>query len=132
MRLAEAIRQPALLRSEAVLLPALPGENVRAALSQVRSKDKNIRVDEASFRPVEPTMATNVRSGRQMQQAMNTTGSMAGRAILQQVGAPYGNAVPNIRQNVRYNGGYVNAAPMQSRVSAPVTGAGAGTGTAET
>ena len=88
MRLAEAIRQPALLRSEAVLLPALPGENVRAALSQVRSKDKNIRVDEASFRPVEPTMATNVRSGRQMQQALNTTGSMAGRGILQQVGAP--------------------------------------------
>ncbi len=129
MRLAEAIRQPALLRSEAVLLPALPTENVRAALSQVRSKDKNIRVDDASFRPVEPTMATNIRAGREVQM-MNTTGSMAGRAILQQVGAPYGNAVPNIRQNVRFNGGYVNAAPMQNRVAAP--GANVGTNTVGT
>ena len=120
MRLAEAIRQPALLRSEAVLLPALPTENARAALSQVRSKDKNIRVDDASFRPVEPTVATNIRSGRQVQM-MNATGSMAGRAILQQVGAPYGNAVPNIRQNVRFPGA-VNTAPMQNRVSVPMSG----------
>jgi len=128
MRLAQAIRQPALLRSEAVLLPALPTENVRAALSQVRSKDKNIQVDEASFRPVELTMATNTRSGRQMQMT-NTTGSMAGRAILQQVGAPYGNAVPNFRQNVRYSGVYTNAAPMQNRVAAPVIGTNVGTDT---
>ncbi len=125
MRLAEAIRQPALLRSEAVLLPALPNENVRAALSQVRSKDKNIRIDDASFRPVEPALATNVRSGRQVQM-MNTAGSMAGRAILQQVGAPYGNAVPNIRQNVRFPGAYVNPAPAQKQV--PQMGAGAAPG----
>lgn len=116
MRLAEAIRQPALLRSEAVLLPALPNENVRAALSQVRSKDKNIRVDDASFRPVEPAMATNVRSGRQAQM-LNATGSMAGRAILQQVGAPYGNAVPTIRQNVRFPGVYANVPPVQRQFS---------------
>ena len=131
MRLAEAIRQPALLRSEAVLLPALPGENVRAALSQVRSKDKNIRIDEASFRPVEPTVAVSVRTGRQLP-AVNATGSMAGRAILQQVGAPYGNAVPNIRQNVRFPGAYVNPAPAQNRFSTPGGASGAGTDTAGT
>jgi hypothetical protein len=129
MRLAEAIRQPALLRSEAVLLPALPTENARAALSQVRSKDKNIRVDDESSRSVEPAMATNIRAGRQVQM-MNATGSMAGRAILQQVGAPYGNAVPNIRQNVRFPGA-MNAGSMQSRVSVPVT-AKAGTDTVKT
>ncbi len=129
MRLAEAIRQPALLRSEAVLLPALPTENARAALSQVMSKDKNIRIDEESFRSVEPTVSTNIRAGRQVQM-MNATGSMAGRAILQQVGAPYGNAVPNIRQNVRFPGA-MNAGAMQNRVSAPVT-ARAGTDTVRT
>ncbi len=118
MRLAEAIRQPALLRSEAVLLPALPTENVRAALSQVRSKDKNIRVDDASFQPVVPAMSTNVRAGKQVQM-MNATGSMAGRAVLQQVGAPYGNAVPNIRQNVRFPGSYANAASAQRKAAAP-------------
>jgi hypothetical protein len=129
MRLAEAIRQPALLRSEAVLLPALPTENARAALSQVRSKDKNIRIDDDSFRPVEPTMATNIRAGRQVQM-MNATGSMAGRAILQQVGAPYGNAAPNIRQNVRFPGA-MNAGLTQNRVSAPMASR-AGTDTVKT
>ncbi len=104
MRLAQAIRQPALLRSEAVLLPALPTENVRAALSQVRSKEKNLRIDDTSFRPVEPVMAVSVRTGRQVPTPSNATGSMVGRGILQQVGAPYGNNVPNIHQNVFYRG----------------------------
>ena len=117
MRLAQAIRQPALLRSEAVLLPALPTENVRAALSQVRSKDKNIQVDQASFRPVEPAVAVSVRAGRQLPE-MHNTGSMAGRAVLQQVGAPFGNAVPTIKQNVHFSGPYMNTVPMQRPVSA--------------
>ena len=102
MRLAEAIRQPALLESEAMLLPALPRENVRAALSQVRSKDKNIIVDEATFKPAEPAVATAVRTGRSAP-TITTSGSIAGRAILRQVGAPYGGAVPTIRQNVRFH-----------------------------
>jgi hypothetical protein len=117
MRLAQAIKQPALLRSEAVLLPALPAENVRAALSQVRSKDKNIHVDDANFRPVEPTTAVNIRSGRNVK-TMMATGSMAGRSVLQQVGAPYGNAVPNIQQNVRFSSGaYVNTTPTQRQAT---------------
>lgn len=104
MRLAQAIRQPALLRSEAVLLPALPTENVRAALSQVRSKDKNLRIDDSTFRPVEPAVAVSVRTGRQVPTPSNAAGTMVGRGILQQVGAPYGNNVPNIHQNVFYRG----------------------------
>jgi hypothetical protein len=121
MRLAQAIRQPALLRSEAVLLPALPAENVRAALSQVRSKDKNIHVDEANFRPVEPTAAVNVRSGRHIK-TMMTTGSMAGRSVLSQVGAPYGNTVPNIQQNVRFSSGaYAHTAPAQKPMTSKET-----------
>ena len=106
MRLAQAIRQPALLRSEAVLLPALPTENVRAALSQVRSKDKNLRIDDASFRPVEPAVAVSVRTGRQVPTPSNAAGTMVGRGILQQVGAPYGSTVPNVHQNVFYRGSY--------------------------
>ncbi len=125
MRLAQAIRQPALLRSEAVLLPALPTENVRAALSQVRSKDKNIQVDPTSFRPVEPAVAVSVRVGRQMPE-LQPTGSMAGRAILRQVGAPYGNTAPNIRQNVHFSGAYMNAVPTSRQALA--TAAAAGTG----
>lgn len=103
MRLAEAIRQPALLQSEAMLLPALPKENVRAALSQVRSKDKNIKVDQATFKPAEPVVTTAVRTGRAAP-TLTTSGSIAGRAILRQVGAPYGEAVPTIQQNVRFHG----------------------------
>ena len=110
MRLAEAIRQPALLGSEAVILPALPTENVRAALSQVRSKDKEVRINDASVQAVEPAVepvvATNVRAGRQMPDSNVTSGSMAGRAVLRQVGA-FGGAVPTIRQNVRAPGNYV-------------------------
>ena len=123
MRLEQAIRQPARLRSEAVLLPALPTENVRAALSQVRTKDKNLRIDDSSFRPVEPTVAVNVRTGRQVPTPSNATGSMVGRGILQQVGAPYGNAVPNIRQNVHFSNAY-GAVPAMAQGQAIKTGLG--------
>ena len=125
MRLAQAIRQPALLRSEAVLLPALPTENVRAALSQVRSKDRNIQVDPKSFRPVEPAVAVSVRAGRQMPE-LQPTGSMAGRAVLRQVGAPYGSTAPNVRQNVHFSGPYMNTVPTSKQALATAVAAGTG------
>ena len=130
MRLAQAIRQPALLRSEAVLLPALPTENVRAALSQVRSKDKNLRIDDSSFRPVEPVMAVSVRTGRQVPTPSNATGTMVGRGILQQVGAPYGSTVPSVHQNVHYKGSHsALAGPTQRHSVVMGTGDAQGTDT---
>ncbi len=130
MRLAQAIRQPALLRSEAVLLPALPTENVRAALSQVRSKDKNLRIDDSSFRPVEPAVAVSVRTARQTPTPSNAAGTMVGRGILQQVGAPYGSNVPNIHQSVYYKGSYaLNAGPAQKHSVMMGTGSAQNTDT---
>ena len=127
MRLAEAIRQPALLQSEAMLLPALPRENVRAALSQVRSKDKNIKIDDASFKPAEPAVTTAVRTGRPSP-TITTSGSIAGRAILRQVGAPYGGAVPTVRQNVRFHDAPVfhNMAPRGEAEVTTATAVSAG------
>ncbi len=90
----DATRQPALLRSEAVLLPALSKESARAALSQVRTKDKLVQAKTSDFQPVVPVMASVVTPASERTK-LRTTGSMAGKALLKSVGAQFDSAQNN-------------------------------------